>query len=204
MAIETVSRRARRGVALVDALRGGPVLSTPRVQPTDASARVLRANGSRWYLEDVPPGTYTLRIEAPGYVPAQVQRTVAATDPGILDVVELLPAPGYPFSPTTRRVSGELRLLAADGEPAVDALVTFRVITGPGTTGRTETRSVTGGLYTMWLEPGAPSSLGDPSYPTRLRVDAELVDGPTTFNGTVTFDLDPTAIVNSVPIATLT
>ncbi len=204
MLVETLLRRARWGVELVDGLRGGPLLSTSRVQSAGASIPALRANDSRWYLEDVPAGTYTLRIEAPGYVPVEVQRTIAATDPGVLDVVELLPAPGYPFSPTTRRVSGELRLLAADGEPAVDALLTFTVITGPGTTGRTETRSVTGGLYTMWFEPGAPSSLGDPAYPSRLQIDAELVDGPTTFNGTVTFALDQTAVVNGVPIVTLT
>ena len=56
----------------------------------------------------------------------------------------------------------------------------------------------------MWLEPGAPPSLGDPAYPGRIRVDAELVQGPLTFNGTVTFDLDPTATVNGVPTVTLT
>jgi hypothetical protein len=204
MLVETLVRRARWGVELVDALRGGGLLSTPRLRTVGTTGHVLRANDSRWFLEDVPPGTYTLRVEAAGYVPTEVQRTIAGADPGVLDLVDLLPAPGYSFAPTTRRVAGELRVLTADGEPAVDASVSFTVITGPGAAGRTETRSVAGGLYTMWLDPGAPSSLGDPAYPSRMRVDAELVRGVTTFAGTVTFDLDPTAIVNGVPTVTLT
>lgn len=178
---ETIERRARIGIELVDALTGGAVDAAGRVSVA-GGAEVLRATPSRWFVEDALPTPARFTIEAEGYLPETVDVAVPPDgEPGALATVRLLPRTGYPFPPSLTRVVG-LIVFDDTGLPARGADVTVTPAHGGAMGAPLTTRTADDGQFAMWFLP----ALGlTPPVADGYRVDAQLVVDGVPFTGSV-------------------
>lgn len=201
MRSETVVRRVGWGVELVDALRQGPLLSPAHVRPFTDGLRVLEATPSRFFAElereriDDGARTFEVHVEARGYVPELFSAEIPAAV--IPEVLELLPAPGYAFSPTLPRIDGRVVLGSPAGDPVEGAVVRFTTLEGSFTAGRGTTRSVKDGLYTMWLR---SDTVGTAGPINRFRVDTTWSRDGTSYTGSVIISAPRNAIVHGAPL----
>lgn len=177
--MELIERRSRLGIELIDALTGAPVVSASRVDV--GGAEVLRATGSRWFVEDALPTNVTVVVDADGYVPETVTVALPSGDPAPLVEVRLKPRTGYPFPASLTRVVG-LVVFDATDVPARGADVTVTPQHGGSAVASLVTRTADDGQFAMWF---LPVSTLSPPVADGYRVDAQIVVDGVTFTGSL-------------------
>lgn len=178
---ELIERRARVGIELVDALTGGPILSTSRAAVVDNDAVTLQRSGrSRWFAEAPMPPAVTIAIDAEHYVSTEVVVTIPPpAAPGAFVTVRLDPRTGYPFPASLTRVVGRVVFDPTDA-PVAGAEVTVTPRRGGIDDAPRLHRTTADGQLAAWFLP-QPSAA--PPIPDGYRIEASLVDGSGTWTG---------------------